>query len=125
MVDKFRFYALLSGFWIRGCQFEFRQDHCVLFMGLLVYPHNVSSPNKLYQCVLVKPRGTRQNAEHDIIIGRQFGEVCLTESDLCDLVRLSAQFQTANTTLPCRLLVLFSGGKVKRHALLQRSCRSL
>ena len=49
-----------------------------------------------------------------------FGEV-----DLCDLVSLSVQFQTANTALRCHLFVSFPACRLKRYSLLQRSCWSL
>lgn len=52
-----------------------------------------------------------------IFFSHHFGEV-----DLCDLVSLSVQFQTANTALRCHLFVSFPACRLKRYTLLQRSC---
>ena len=39
------------------------KDHWFLFLGKVVYSHNVSSPIQLYGCVCVKPIKTWQNAQ--------------------------------------------------------------
>lgn len=55
-----------------------------------------------------------------IFFSHHFGEV-----ELCDLVSLSVQFQTAITALRCHLFVSFPACRLKRYSLLQRSCWSL